>query len=265
MDTIKINKDINGGQEPTIDYQRLRKQWFVKYSDILSGVPPELPPLYKINHRIPLIDKDKRYTHCLPQCPEAMQPQLLEKLQAYSDASWWMPKAVPQATPLLCIPKKTGKLRTVVNCHQQNNNMMKDVTPFLDQDKIRMNITQAKFRSKINLSNAYEQICIEPSDVHKTAFVTIFGTFKSNVMQQGNCNAPTTFLRLMTAIFRDVIGVFVYAYLDDLFVFSNMLEDHEKHLEYIFQTLQKNHLFLEKEKCDLYSTSMECLGHLVDD
>ena len=59
MDTIKLNKDINGGQEPTIDYQRLHKQWFMKYNDILSGVPPELPPLCEINHRILLIDKDK--------------------------------------------------------------------------------------------------------------------------------------------------------------------------------------------------------------
>ena len=145
-----------------------------------------------------------------------------------------MPKAVPQATPLLCIPKKTGKLRTVVDCHQRNNNTIKDVTPFLDQDEIRMNVAQAKFCSKIDLSNAYEQICIEPSDVHKTTFSTVFGTFESNVMQQGDCNAPTTFLWLMTTIFHDVIGIFVYAYLDDLFVFSNTLEDHEKHLEYIF-------------------------------
>ena len=64
MDMIKIK--INGGQEPTINYQRLCKQWFAKYSDILSGVPPELPPLCEINHRILLIDKDKRYTHHLP-------------------------------------------------------------------------------------------------------------------------------------------------------------------------------------------------------
>ena len=139
MDTIK--NEINGGQEPTIDYQRLCKQWFAKYSDILSGVPPELPPLHEINHRIPLIDKDKRYTHHLPRCPEAMQPQLLEKLWAYSDTGWWTPKAVPQAAPLLCIPKKMGKLRTVVDCHQQNDNTMKDVTPFPDQDEIQMNVT----------------------------------------------------------------------------------------------------------------------------
>ena len=57
MDMIKIK--INGGQEPTIDYQRLYKQWFTKYNDILSGVSLELPPLCKINHRILLIDKDK--------------------------------------------------------------------------------------------------------------------------------------------------------------------------------------------------------------
>jgi Reverse transcriptase (RNA-dependent DNA polymerase) len=68
----------------------------------------------------------------------------------------------------------------------------------------------------------------------------------------------------MTAIFRDVIGIFVYAYLDDLFIFSDTLEDHEKHLDYVFQTLRKHHLYLEKDKCDLYSDSMDCLGHRVD-
>src|SRR5712672_1735033 len=43
-----------------------------------------------------------------------------------------------------------------------------------------------------------------------------------------------------------------------------MLDEHEKHLEYIFQKLRQNHLFLEKEKCNLYSESMDCLGHLID-
>ena len=140
MDMIKINKSINRRQEPTIDYQKLCKQWFMKYSDILSGVPPELSPLHEINHRIPLINEDKWYTHRLPWCPKAMQPQLLEKLWVYSDAGWWMPKAVPQAMPLLCIPKKTGKLRMVIDCHQWNDNIIKDVTPFLDQDEIWMNV-----------------------------------------------------------------------------------------------------------------------------
>lgn len=79
--------------------------------------------------------------------------------------------------------------------------MVRDVTSFLDQDQIQMNITHAKYRSKIDLSDAYEQVLIVPEDVLKMAFVTVYRTFISYVMQQGDCNAPSTFQRLMTELF----------------------------------------------------------------
>ena len=134
----------------------------------------------------------------------------------------------------------------VVDCCQRNENTVKDVTPFPDQDQIRMDVARAKFRSKIDLSNAYEQIRIEPEDVHKTGFAMVCGTFESNVMQPGDCNGPSTFQRLMTVIFRNEIGVFVHVYLDDLFIFSMSIEDHERHLEYVLNKLRTFHLFLEK-------------------
>jgi hypothetical protein len=108
--------DTNESQEPTLDIQTLWDRWFVEYADILNGVPLVLPPLREINHRIPLIDKNKQYNYHLPRCPDTMKPQLMEKLRMYVDTGWWIPKAVSQATPLLCIPKKSGKLCTVVDC-----------------------------------------------------------------------------------------------------------------------------------------------------
>ena len=194
-----------------------------------------------------------------------MRSKLLEKLCDYVDNGWWISKTISQAAPLLCILKKSGNLRTVMDCRQRNDNTHKDVTPFPDQDQIRMDVAHAKYRSKIDLSNAYEQIRIDPNDVYKTAFSTVFGTYESNVMQQGDCNAPATFLRLMLWIFKDVIGIFVHAYMDDLFIYSNTLEDHNKHLEYVFSMLRKHKLYLEKDKCDLYSDNMDCLGHRVDE
>jgi RNase H-like domain found in reverse transcriptase/Reverse transcriptase (RNA-dependent DNA polymerase) len=128
-----------------------------------------------------------------------------------------------------------------------------------------MDVVRAKYHSKIDLSNAYKQVRIEPEDVHNTAFATVYGTHESNVMQQGNCNAPTTFQQLVTIIFCDEIGIYIHVCLDDLFIFSIMLEEHEKHLECVLQKLRENSLFLEIEKCDLYSTSMDCLGHVIDD
>ena len=80
---------------------------------------------------------------------------------------------------MLCIPKKNGTLRTVFDLQQQNKNMWKDITPFPDQDAIHHNIAQAKLRSKLDMTEAYEQTRIRPEDVGKTTFSTIFGTFQS--------------------------------------------------------------------------------------
>ena len=49
-------------------------------------------------------------------------------------------KSIPQAAPMLCIPKKTGKLRMVIDCRKRNDNTVKDVTPFPDQDQIWMDV-----------------------------------------------------------------------------------------------------------------------------
>jgi hypothetical protein len=98
----------------------------------------------------------------------------------------------------------------VVDGQQHNDNTIKDVTPLPDHDLIREDVSQGKIRSKIDLSDAYKQVWIRPGDVWKTAFATISGTYISNIMQQGDCNAPTTFQRLMTAIFHNIIGKFMH-------------------------------------------------------
>jgi Reverse transcriptase (RNA-dependent DNA polymerase) len=112
----------------------------------------------------------------------------------------------------------------------QNENTIKDVTPFLDQDTIRNDVARAPFCSKLDMSEAYEQTCIKPEDDPKTAFVTIYSTFVSRVMMMGDCNAPSTFQQLMTAIFRDIIGHYVHVYLDNIFIFSDTIEKHQEHL-----------------------------------
>ena len=90
-----------------------------------------------------------------------------------------MPAATKQVTPMLCIPKKNGTLRTVFDLRQQNENTWKEVTPFPDQDAIHHDIARATFRSKLDMTEACEQMCIRPEDVGKTTFSTIFSMFQS--------------------------------------------------------------------------------------
>ena len=165
------------------------------------------------------MNESKQLKHRLPKCPEAFHSELARKIERYTTAGWWVPAATKQVTPMLCIPKKNGTLRTMFDLRQQNENTWKDVTPFPDQDTIHHDIAQAKFRSKLDMTEAYEQTRIRPEDVRKMTFSTIFGTFQSRVMQMGDCNAPSTFQQLMTAIFQDFLGRFVHIYLDDIFIY----------------------------------------------
>ena len=130
-----------------------------------------------------------------------MKVQLMEKITCYMQAGWWESVQTDQAAPMLCIPKKSGLLCTTIDVRKWNDNIVKDVTLFLDQDQIRLDVARAKIWLKIDFSNMYKQICTVPEDVHKSAFATIYGMYVSHTMQIGDCNAPATFQHAMTMIF----------------------------------------------------------------
>ncbi|KAE8238784.1 hypothetical protein A4X13_0g8380 [Tilletia indica] len=245
--------------------RRLREAWMEKTKDLWGPRPLTLPPFREINHSIPLI-KDDYKPFCRPaKCPEQYRDAYLEKINTYTTAGWWQRASVPAAMPMMVIPKKDGRIRTVVDARQRNDNTVKDVTPFPDQDVIRRDVARAKYRSKLDQTDFFEQIRVITEDIWKTAFATPFGTFVSLVAQQGDCNVPSTAQQLVMYLFRKYIGKFVHVYLDDTFVFSNTIEEHEQHLGLIFDILREAKLYLSKDKMDLYSVSMICLGHVIDD
>ena len=67
----------------------------------------------------------------------------------------------------------------------------------------------------------------------------------------------------MMAVFHDYIARFVHVYLDDNFIYSSSIEEHEAHLAIVFNRLHEAQLYLSQDKVDLYSTKMDCLGHLI--
>ncbi|KAG6858282.1 hypothetical protein C0995_001171, partial [Termitomyces sp. Mi166 len=95
----------------------------------------------------------------------------------YLNAKWWEPWAATQAAPLLCILKKDGTLWTALDAQQHNDNTIKDVTPLPDQEVIHEDVAKARYRSKINLTDAYEQVRICIEDIPKMVFASLMGTF----------------------------------------------------------------------------------------
>src|ERR1700683_4172195 len=103
---------LKEGEEQLPD---LRTKWVESAVDILTGAPPHLPPFREVNHKIPLIDEHGWYNYHLPQCPDSLKKELTEKIQRYKDAGWWEETNVSQAALMICVPKKSRKLRTVID------------------------------------------------------------------------------------------------------------------------------------------------------
>lgn len=245
-----------------------RKTWINKFKPLTSGIPDSLPKFREVNHEIKLIDENKTIPHRRPRCSEAMYPLLQQKIDDYVKRGLWRKVAVESAPPLLAIPKPKIdglKLRAVVDKRAVNDNTIKDLTPFPDQSIIRRDFARAKFRSKLDMTDAYEQVRVVPNHVNRTAFSTPTGCFVSEVIQQGDCNAPATFQRLMTTIFSEGIGSWIHVYLDDIFVFNQTLEEHEKCLQRVFDILYEQELYLSKDKVYFFTEDCECLGFKVDD
>ena len=158
------------------DIPQLCRSWDDNITDLVSGIPLKLLPIQEVNHNINLIDPKKCIHYRLPKCPEHFCEELSQKIERYTTAQWWIPAVAHQAVPMLCIPKKNSKLHTVFDLREQNNNTVKDMTPFPDQDIICNDMARAAYHSKFDMSEAYEQIHIVLEHVHKTAFATVLGT-----------------------------------------------------------------------------------------
>jgi len=67
----------------------------------------------------------------------------------------------------------------------------------------------------------------------------------------------------MNQVFKPFLRKFLIVFFDDLLVYSQSLEDHQVHLQLIFQTIRENHLFLNKSKCAFALPKVEYSGHFL--
>ena len=81
-------------------------------------------------------------------------------------------------------------------------------------------------------------------------FVLNFYWYEFTVLPFGLCNGPSTFQHLLNHVFSDIIDWYILVYLDDILIYNETTDDHEKYLCKVFSLLCIYKLQEKHVKCE---------------
>jgi len=167
-------------------------------------------------------------------------------------------------SPILFVPKPHGRgLRLCVNYRALNRITVPNRYPLPLMQELQDRVQGAEWFTKMDLKNGFHLIRIKEGDEWKTAFRTRYGLFEFQVMPFGLTNAPSTFQDMMNHVLSDMLDVGVLAYMDDIQVYADTEEGHDRTVKEVLKRLQNNGLAISPEKCVWKTTEVEFLGYVI--
>jgi hypothetical protein len=199
-----------------------------------------------------------------------MPKDQLEVLKAYLDEQiskgFIQPSNAPVASPVFFVTDKASssrgvsQLRLVVDYRILNSKIHLDEYPLPLSREIIDRLGRAKVYTKFDVRAGFNNIRIKEGHEWKTAFKTMFGLYEYRVMPMGLATAPSIFQRFINSVLAPFLGLFCFAYLDDIIIFSESLEEHDKHVLKVLEALEKAELHLKPAKCVWNTTKVDFLG-----
>ena len=184
------------------------------------------------------------------QLDKLEQDGVLEKI---THSSW--------AAPIVVVPKKDGNYRLCGDYKVTVNAAMDvDRYPLPKPEEIFASLAGGKLFSKLDLSQAYQQLLLSEESKDFTTINTHQGLYRYNRLPFGI--APAIFQKTMDAILHGIPQV--ACYIDDIIVTGKDDNDHLSNLQQVFQRLQENGLRLKQSKCELMKDSIEYFGYRID-
>ena len=143
--------------------------------------------------------------------------------------------------------------------------MIKDVHPIPQIDSILSKLRNAKYITKLDLSQAFHQIVITEEHRNFTAFgVPGQGTFRYKRLPFGLCNGPASLQRIMDSLLGPEMEPNVFKYLDDIIIVTDTFDKHLEWLDRVLNVLKKANLTINPDKSEFCCSEVKYLGFVVN-
>ena len=167
------------------------------------------------------------------------------------------------AAPVVPVPKNDGHIRLCGDYKVTINPALEvDKYPLPKPDDLFASLAGGKKFSKIDLTNAYQQLNLTEECQELTTINTHKGLYRYTRLPFGVASAPAIFQQVMDTVLQGLPNVICY--LDDVLVTGSTVEEHLTNLENVFKRFQKYNIRAKRSKCSFLCDSVEYLGHRVD-
>ena len=170
--------------------------------------------------------------HRARSVPFALREKVEQELQRLQDEGTLEPVDIADwAAPIVAVLKRDGNSVRICGDFSVTINPVSklDRYPIPRVDELFSRLSNGKLFSKLDLSQAYQQIPLEETSKKYTVINTHRGLFKYTRLPFGIASAPGIFQRVIESLLQGIDGVIVY--LDDILITGKTQEDHMKSLD----------------------------------
>jgi len=239
----------------------------VEYHEFLplfsEALAKNLPPHRLYDHKIPLREGFTPPFVLLYSMSRTELQTLKEWLEENLSKGFIRVSSSPAASPILFVKKTDGSLRLCVDYRGLNAGTIKNRFPLPLLQETLMRLSKAKYFTILDIRGAYNLVRMAEGEEWKTAFRTRYGLFKSLVMPFGLTNTRSDFQALINDVLWSYLDDFCTTFLDDIFIYSNTLEEHKEQVFKVLKALSDAGLHLKPEKCHFHKQEVKYLGFII--
>ncbi|CAI6367254.1 unnamed protein product [Macrosiphum euphorbiae] len=196
--------------------------------------------------------------------PLALRDKVITEIERLVENNTLIPiDSCEWATPVVPILKGDGSVRLCGDYKITINPVLNGTEyPLPKIEHLYAKIAGAKYFSKIDLKDAYQQLLLDDDSQRFTTINTIKGLFKYTRVPFGLKSSAGEFQRAIESVTSKVEGVEVF--IDDIIVSGSTVAEHNARLNKLLNWLNTAGLKVKKEKCNFLQKSIEYLGHKID-
>ena len=237
--------------------ERLLKQYKTVFADGYGEMTPFKAHIKLKEDSAPIFHKARPVPYSLREkVDKELDKQVGAGILKKVERSEW-------ASPVVIVPKQDGSVCICSDYKVSINKVVEDTPyPLPTADDIFSTLAGGQAFTKIDLSNAFNQLKVDESSSQYLTINTTKGLFQPTRLPYGIKTAPLMFQNVMDQVLHGIPGV--CCYIDDILITANSEAEHLHRLETVLQRLESHGIRAKHGKCSFLMSEVDYLGHKID-